>query len=97
MTELRAGYHRLVKQLGRFASTKGSDLMLTAAQDEFQSCQCLRHTVNAKMWRWKVVSGWRWRGQGEHINSLESRAIQFRPASVGVVNTSKNVHAVFYT
>ena len=27
------------------------------------------------MWRWKVVSGWRWRCQGEHINSLELRAI----------------------
>ena len=65
----------LVQRLGRLVSTKGSDLMLTAAQDEIQSYQRLRHTVNAKMWRWKVVSGWRWRSPGEHINSLELRAI----------------------
>ena len=65
----------LVQQLGRLVSTKGSDLMITAAQDEMQSYQRLRHTINAKMWRWKVVSGWKWRSQGEHINSLELRAI----------------------
>ena len=65
----------LAQHLGRLVSTKGSDLMITAAQDEVQSYQRLRHTVNAKMWRWKVVSGWRWRTPGEHINSLELRAI----------------------
>ena len=65
----------LVQQLGRLVSTKGSDLMITAAQDEVQSYQRLRHTINAKMWRWRVVSGWKWRSQGEHINSLELRAI----------------------
>ena len=65
----------LVNQLGRLVSTKGSDLMLTAAQDEIQSYQRLRRTINAQMWRWKVISGWKWRSQGEHINSLELRAI----------------------
>ena len=77
-TEQRASgapQEALVQQLGRLVSTKGSDLMLTASQDEIQSYQRLRHTVNAKMWRWKVVSGWRWRSPGEHINSLELRAI----------------------
>lgn len=37
----------LVQQLGRLVSTKGSDLMITAAQDEIQSYQRLRRTVNA--------------------------------------------------
>ena len=48
---------KLVQQLGCLVSTKGSDLMLTAARDEIQSYQRLRRTVNAKMWRWQVVSG----------------------------------------
>ena len=26
------------------------------------------------MWRWKVISGWKWLGRQEHINSLELRA-----------------------
>ena len=65
----------LAAQLGRLVSTKGADLMFTAAQDEVQRFQRLRHTVNAKMWTWQVVSGWKWHNQKEHINSLELRAI----------------------
>ena len=65
---------QLVQQLGRLVSTKGSDIMLTSTPDEIQGHQRLRHTVNPKMWRWKVVSGWKWLGRGEHINSLEMRA-----------------------
>ena len=65
--------------------------MITAAQDEIQSYQRLRHPINAKMWRWKVVSGWKWRSQGEHINSLELRAIlaclRWRCEHLGEYNT----------
>ena len=65
--------------------------MITAAQDEIQSYQRLRRTINAKMWRWKVVSGWKWRSQGEHINSLELRAIlaclRWRCEHLGEYNT----------
>ena len=64
----------LADQLGRLVSTKGADIMLLSTPDEVQSHQRLRHTVNPKMWRWKVISGWRWTGRGEHINSLELRA-----------------------
>ena len=53
----------LVEQLGRLGSP-----------EEIQGHQRLRHTVNPKMWKWKVISGWKWTGRGEHINSLELRA-----------------------
>ena len=64
----------LVQQLGRLVSTKGADLMLNSTPDEIQGHQRRRHTVNPKMWRWKVISGWKWSGRGERINSLELRA-----------------------
>ena len=64
----------LVELLGRLVSTKGADIMLTATPEEVQGHQRLRHTVNPKMWKWKVISGWKWTGHGEHINSLELRA-----------------------
>ena len=64
----------LVEQLGRLVSTKGADIMLISTPDEVQSHQRLRRTVNPKMWKWRVISGWKWTGQGEHINSLELRA-----------------------
>lgn len=48
--------------------------MLNSTPDEIQGHQRLRDTINPKMWRWKVVSGWKWLGRGVHINSLELRA-----------------------
>lgn len=53
----------LVNQLGRLVSTKGADLMLTSSPDEISEHQRLRHTVNPKMWKWKVVAGWKWLGR----------------------------------
>ena len=50
------------------------DIMLISTPDEVQSHQRLRHTVNPKMWKWRVISGWKWTGRGERINSLELRA-----------------------
>ena len=35
----------------------------------------LRATIPAKLWRWRVVTGWKWRHGKEHVNSLELRAI----------------------
>ena len=34
----------------------------------------LRASIPGSLWRWKVVSGWRWTGSPEHINVLEARA-----------------------
>ena len=39
--------------------------MLNSTPDEIQGHQRLR---------WKVISGWKWLGRQEHINSLELRA-----------------------
>ena len=64
----------LVQQLAGLVSTKGADLMLNSSPEEIQGHQRLRHTVNPKMWQWKVISGWKWVGSQEHINSLELRA-----------------------
>ena len=35
----------------------------------------LRATVPAKLWRWSVVTGWKWTLGREHINSVELHAI----------------------
>ena len=64
----------LIQQLAGLVSTKGADLMLSSTPEEIQDHQRLRRTVNPKMWRWKVISGWKWLGSREHINSLELRA-----------------------
>ena len=65
----------LIQQLAGLVSTKGADLMLSSTPEEIQGHQRLRHTVNPKMWRWKVISGWKWLGSKEHINSLELRCL----------------------
>ena len=54
---------------------KGEDLMITAASEPQVKFHRLRSSVPAKLWRWKEVTGWRWRRSGEHINVLELRAI----------------------
>ena len=64
----------LLKLLG-LVSMKGEDLMVTAVSEPQVKFHRLRSSVPAKLWRWKEVTGWRWRHSGEHINVLELRAI----------------------
>ena len=73
-TQMQGPEHALTDQLGQLVSIKGADLMLNSAPDEFQGHQRLRRTINPKMWRWKVVSSWKWLGRGGRINYLELRA-----------------------
>ena len=64
----------LLKLLG-LVSMKGEDLMVTAVSEPQVKFHRLRSSVPAKLWRWREVTGWRWRHSGERINVLELRAI----------------------
>ena len=64
----------LMKLLG-LVSMKGEDLMVTAVSEPQVKFHRLRSSVPARLWRWREVTGWRWRHSGEHINVLELRAI----------------------
>ena len=67
---------RLTSLLSRLVSTKGEDIMLTSSSDQLGAYQRLRQTVPARLWRWQVISGWKWRHGKEHINALELRALE---------------------
>ena len=54
---------------------KGEDIHLQAASEDQVKYHRMRASIPAKLWRWKVVSGWRWKGQREHIYVLEMRAV----------------------
>ena len=36
--------------------------------------QRIRYTIPSRLWKWKEVTGWHWKGSKEHINVLEMRA-----------------------
>ena len=61
----------LVRRLG----IKGEDILLTTPSSQLTKFHRLRASIPSRLWRWKVVSGWSWSGQAEHINSLELRAV----------------------
>ena len=56
-------------------SVKGEDIMLTTPSSHLVRFHRLRTSIPARLWKWKVVSGWKWKGDPEHINSLELRAV----------------------
>jgi hypothetical protein len=66
---------QLAFKLGNMISIKGEDIMLTTPTNQLAKFHRLRATVPARCWRWRVVSGWKWKSLGEHINSLELHAI----------------------
>ena len=65
----------LAVKLGGLVSLKGEDLMLNAPTSEQARFHRLRASVPSRLWKWKIVTGWRWKGSREHINALELRAI----------------------
>lgn len=65
----------LALKLGNLISVKGEDILLTTPTTQMTKYHRLRATVPAKLWHWKIISGWRWKGNAEHINSLELRAV----------------------
>ena len=62
-------------QLGNLISIKGEDIMLTTPTSQMVKFHRLRASVPGRLWKWKVIAGWKWKLGSEHINSLELRAI----------------------
>ena len=65
----------LAFKLGNLISLKGEGILLSTPTTQMVKFHRLRASVPAKLWKWKIVSGWRWTRGHEHINSLELRAI----------------------
>ena len=64
----------LVQKLAGLSSLKGEDILLQQATEIPLRYHRLRQSIPGKLWRWRIVSGWRWVGSPEHINVLEARA-----------------------
>lgn len=62
--------------LTRLVSTKGDDILISSGADQVARYQRLRQTVPSRLWKWKIVSGWKWHFSKEHINVLELRALE---------------------
>ena len=67
---------QLENLLSRLVSAKGEDILISSSTDQVNAYQRLRQTVPARLWKWKVISGWKWRRGKEHINCLEMRALE---------------------
>lgn len=102
MTQLRqvsqsGSQKMLVHKLLSLVSLKGEDILLQSASEDLVKYHRLRSSVPAKLWSWRTVAGWQWRGAKEHINSLELRAVftalRWRLERRGTVR-SKFVHLV---
>ena len=65
----------LAFRLSNLVSIKGEDIMISSTSQEQVKFHRLRASVPSKLWHWKVVSGWKWTKEGDHINVLELRAI----------------------
>ena len=66
---------KLVSKLCGLVSMKGEDILLQSQSEDTLKYHRLRASIPAKLWKWKDVCGWHWRGCPEHINSLEMRAV----------------------
>ena len=69
------GEQELAFKLTNLVSIKGEDIMLVSSSQDQVKYQRLRASVPGRLWKWKVVTGWKWKGNKEHINVLEMRAI----------------------
>eukprot|EP00438_Fugacium_kawagutii_P034843 Skav219085 [mRNA] locus=scaffold3000:142585:144471:- [translate_table: standard] len=65
----------LVNKLTNMVSIKGEDLLISSSTEENLKFHRLRASIPSNLWRWRIVSSWRWHGQREHINVLELRAV----------------------
>lgn len=65
----------LAHKLSNLISIKGEDILLTTPTSQMVKYHRLRASVPSRLWKWKIISGWKWVGSKEHINSLELRAI----------------------
>ena len=66
---------KLVAKLSGLVSMKGEDLLLQSSTEVPVRYHRLRSSLPARLWRWRAVAGWGWKGEPEHINVLEARAV----------------------
>ena len=65
----------LAQKMANLVSIKGEDVLLNTPTSQMVKYHRYRASVPSRLWKWKIVTGWSWRGQPEHINCLEMRAI----------------------
>ena len=65
----------LVRKLMGIASIKGEDLLLQSSTDQTVKFHRLRASIPSGLWKWRDIAGWQWKGNQEHINGLEMRAV----------------------
>lgn len=65
----------LVKKLLNLVSIKGEDILLSSASENNVRYHRLRASLPARLWVWRTVCSWLWKGSKEHINALEMRAV----------------------
>ena len=65
----------VVDKVANLVSVKGEDILLSTPSSQLCKYHRLRASVPAQVWKLRVVTGWKWTGQPEHINSLELRAV----------------------
>ena len=81
----------LTRRLSGLIGGKGEDLLLQAPSEDVQRSHRLRASIPSNLWKWRTICGWRRRGDKEHINGLELRAVltalKWRFARKGWLNT----------
>ena len=65
----------LVSKMCGLVSIKGEDILLQSQSEDTLKYHRLRASIPSKLWKWKDVCGWHWKGGAEHINGLEMRAV----------------------
>lgn len=65
----------LVKKPLNLVSIKGEDIILSASTEDNLKYHRLRASIPARLWAWRTVCSWLWKGNKEHINVLEMRAV----------------------
>ncbi len=65
----------LTFKLTNLVSMKGEDILIMGKSSEQVKYHRLRASIPSRLWKWKVVAGWKWANTVDHINSLELRAI----------------------
>ena len=69
----------LVRKLMNMVSIKGEDILLSAPSEETLRYHRLRASVPSNLWKLRTICGWQWKGNKEHINVLELRAVYCAP------------------
>ena len=65
----------LARKLTGLVSIKGEDILLSSPSEVQVKHHRLRASVPSRLWKWRTICGWKWKGEAEHINCLELRAV----------------------